>query len=400
MYNEIKISNDLYYIGGSDRRIALFENVYPLPSGVSYNSYLYLDKQTLVLDTVDNAISDLYFENIEHLLNGRKLDYLIISHVEPDHASNVGRLLLMHPETTIVTNIVAKRFLLNFFPGLDAHFLVVKEGDSLTIGNHSFRFLMAPFVHWPEVMFTYEEKEKVLFTADAFGTFGALNGDIHSSEYNFNVNEFRRYYTNIVGKYGEQVLATLKKVTNLDIKLIAPLHGPLHQDDIPYLLDLYTKWASYVSEDEDGVMIAYGSVYGNTANAADILASKITAKGLRNVVVYDVSKIDKSYLISEAFRVKTIVLASSTYNTAPFVNMEDFLHDFVAHNIQNRKIALVENGTWCPAANKNTKTILEGIANISYIGEPLTICSTLKENDNKSLDLLAEAIVKATLETE
>lgn len=394
MHNEIQISDGFYYIGGSDRRIQLFENVYPLANGVSYNSYIYLDEKTAVFNTVDNAISDVYFENIDFLLGERKLDYLIVNHMEPDHASNISELLLRHPETTIVINAIAKRFLLNFFPCIKADFLIVKEGDSLSIGKHSFSFLMAPFVHWPEVMFTYEKSEGVLFSADAFGTFGALNGDLRSSKHNFATDEFRRYYTNIVGGYGPQVLAAIKKVSSFDIKLIAPLHGPLHDDDISTLIDFYGKWASYEPEDDDGVMIVYGSVYGNTANASNILAAKLVGKGIRNIVAYDVSKTDASTLISEAFRVKTIILAASTYNGAPFVKMANFLHDLVEHKIRNRVFALIENGTWAPGAKKGMLNIIGELKDSTFIESGITINSTLKENQLKELDILANAIAE------
>ena len=395
MHTETKISESLYYIGGSDRRLALFENVYPLENGASYNSYLYLDEKTLVLDTVDESVSKVYFENIEFLLNGRKLDYLVVNHMEPDHASNIGELLLRYPDVTIVISAMAKKFLLNYFPKLEsAKFLIVKEGDKLSIGNHEFTFVMAPMVHWPEVMFTYELTEKVLFSADAFGTFGALAGNIFADLKDYDaahMAEMRRYYTNIVGKYGDQVTAVLKKAETIDIHMICPLHGPLHRGNLNLILDPYKLWATYTPEDKDGVMIAYSSVYGNTANTATYLATKLAEKGVKNLVMYDVSKTDSSYLIAESFRVNTIVLAATTYNAGVFVKMEDFLHDFANHKIRNRTIAFIENGSWAPAAKANMKKILEGL-DLTYIEKSLTIASSLKENQLPQLDEIAEAV--------
>ena len=393
MHNEILLSPGFYYIGGSDRRIHLFENVYPLENGVSYNSYLYLDEKTLVLDTVDASVSEVYYENIEFLLQGRKLDYLIVNHMEPDHAANIGELLLRHPETKIVISPMAKKFLLNYFPNIQAEFVVVNEGDKLSIGKHEFTFVSAPMVHWPEVMMTYELTEKVLFSADAFGTFGALNGDIYASPKNFDIAEARRYYTNIVGKYGDQVVAVLKKAATIEINLICPLHGPLHRGNLNPLLGYYQNWATYTPDDPDGVMIAYSSVYGHTANTAEILASKIAAKGCRNIVVYDVSKTDSSVLIAEAFRVKTIVLAATTYNAGVFVKMEDFLHDLANHKLRYRNVAFIENGSWAPAAKSNMKRILDGLEGFRYLEETLTIASALKEDQLPMLEKIAEAVV-------
>ena len=393
MHNEVQIAEGFFYIGGSDRRIHLFENVYPLENGVSYNSYLYLDEKTLVLDTVDRAVSDVFYDNLAYLLNGRPLDYLIVNHMEPDHAANIGELLLRHPETTIVISAMAKKFLLNYFPDIEANFLIVKEGDKLSIGKHEFTFVAAPMVHWPEVMFTYETTEKVLFSADAFGTFGALNGDIYASAKNFDIKEARRYYTNIVGKYGDQVVNVLKKAATIDINMICPLHGPIHVGNLNPLLGYYGNWATYSPDEKDAVMIAYSSVYGDTANASEILASKIVARGIRNVVIYDVSKTDSSVLIAEAFRVKTICLCATTYNAGVFVKMEDFLHDLANHKIRYRTIAFVENGSWAPAAKANMKRILADLEGMTYIEDSLTIASSLKKSQLPSLDKIAEAVV-------
>ena len=393
MHNEVNISNGLYYVGGSSRRLALFENVYPLTNGASFNSYLYLDEKTLLLDTVDRAVSDVFYGNLEFLLGERKLDYLIVNHMEPDHAANIGELLLRHPETTIVINPMAKKFLLNFFPDIKAEFLLVKEGDKLSIGKHEFTFVMAPMVHWPEVMMTYELTEATLYSADAFGTFGALQGDIYASPKNFDLSEARRYYTNIVGKYGPQVLAVLKKALDIPLKRICPLHGPIHQGNLTPLLNAYGCWASYTPEDKDGIMIAYSSVYGDTALAAEILAKKIVQRGLRNVVVYDVSKTDCSVLLAESFRVGTILLCATTYNAGVFIKMEDFLHDLANHKIMNRTIGFVENGSWAPAAKSNMKRILGDLEGIDYIESSLTIASALKESQLAGLDAIVEEVV-------
>lgn len=392
MHHETLISDGFYYVGGSDRRIHLFENVYPLENGVSYNSYLFLDEKTLLLDTVDRAVSDGFYENLEFLLKDRPLDYLIVNHMEPDHAANIGELLLRHPETTIVVNPMSQKFLLNYFPNIKAKFLIVQEGDTLNIGKHTFTFVMAPMVHWPEVMMTYELSEKVLFSADAFGTFGALSGDIYRNEKNFDLKEARRYYTNIVGKYGDQVVNVLKKAETLEINMICPLHGPIHKGNLNFALNPYKLWATYTPEDKDGVMIAYSSVYGDTANAVEVLANMLTKKGVKNLVVYDVSKTDSSYLVAEAFRVNTIVLAATTYNAGVFVKMEDFLHDLANHKIRNRTIAFIENGSWAPAAKANMKRILSDLQGISYIDESLTIASSLKENQLEGLEAIAEAV--------
>lgn len=398
MHCERKISDGFYYVGSSDRRLALFENVYPIPNGVSYNSYLYLDEKTVLLDTVDSSVSDVFYENIEFLLNGRKLDYLIINHMEPDHAANIGELTLRHPEVTIVVNQMSKKFLFNYFPEIKNQILVVKEGDKLNIGKHTFTFVMAPMVHWPEVMFTCEISEGVLFSADAFGTFGALNGNIFASSSTFTkeyIAEARRYYTNIVGKYGDQVVNVLKKAASIDIKMICPLHGPIYKDNLNFILNPYMNWATYSVEENDAVMICYSSVYGGTKNAVDVLEKLLSEKGITNIVTYDVSKTDSSYLIAEAFRVKTIVLASTTYNAGVFVKMEDFLHDLAAHKIRNRTFAFIENGSWAPSARLGMKNILKDLQGTTFIEESITLTSKIKPNQEEELDNLAEKIVSS-----
>ena len=397
MHNEIQLAPDFYYVGGSSRRLNLFENIYPIPKGASFNSYLYLDEKTILLDTVDSKLQDIFFETVDYLLNGRPLDYVVINHMEPDHASSLGELLARHPETTLVVNAISLRFFKNYFPKANPKTLIVKEGDKLSTGKHEFTFLTAQMVHWPEVMFTYETKDKVLFSADAFGSFGALSGDVYASPLNFDLAETRRYYANIVGKYGVQVLNVLKKVANLDVRMICSLHGPIHKGNLKPLLSVYGKWASYTPEDKDGVMVAYSSVYGGTENVANIIANKLAAKGIRNIVVYDVSTTDSSYLIAEAWRVGTIVLCATTYNAGVFIKMEEFLMDLAHHQIRNRNIAFVENGSWAPAAKSNMKKILEKLEGINAIEKEITIASRIKDSQEGDIDELVSQIAEVVL---
>ncbi len=353
MYCTRKVTDDLTWVGADDRRLACFEGVYGVPDGVSYNSYLLIDDKTVLFDTVDKAVSRTFFENVAHALGGRKLDYLVISHMEPDHAATIDELTLRHPEVTIVCNDKIKTMLGQFFSLSDTlKYHIVKEGDTLSTGKHNFTFVMAPMVHWPEVMMTYDLTDKMLFSADAFGTFGALNGHLFNDEVDFftdYLDEARRYYTNIVGKYGVQVQALLKKAATLDIRMICPLHGPVWRKDIAWFLDKYIHWATYTPED-DAVVIAYASVYGGTESAANVVASRLSEGGVRNVRVYDVSKTHVSELIGEAFRCSTIVLASITYNMDIFTPMKNLLTDLAAHNVQGRRVALIENGSWSPVA--------------------------------------------------
>ena len=398
MHCETKILDDLYYVGSSDRRLALFENVYPIPNGVSYNSYLYLDEKTALLDTVDASALDVFLENVDSLLKGRKLDYLIVDHMEPDHSACIAELCLRHIDMSIVTNAMGKKFLLNFFPDIKNEILIVKEGDRLNIGRHTFSFVMAPMVHWPEVMFTFEHSNGVLFSADAFGTFGAIDGDlfIDSNELSPSyISEARRYYANIVGKYGDQVNIALKKASSLDIKMICPLHGPIYRKGITRIVDLYKKWASYEAEDNDGVLLCYGSIYGNTKNAVDVLSNMLMNKGVKNIATYDVSKTDQSILIGETFRVKTIILASVTYNAGAFVKMEEFLHDLAAHKIRNKTFGFIENGSWAPMAKNAMKAITKDLEGCSFLQNSLTIVSKLKESQLNELEKMADEIVSS-----
>ena len=402
MYNVKKITSDMYYIGASDRRLALFENVYPIPRGVSYNSYLLLDEKTVLLDTVDRSVSDLFFENLEHVLNGRKLDYLVVNHMEPDHCGTVADVVRRYPEVKIVCNVKTVQMIKQFFDfDIDSRAVVVGEMDTLTTGRHTLAFVMAPMVHWPEAMVTYDATDKILYSADAFGTFGAINGNIFADEVNFEteyLDDARRYYTNIVGKYGNQVQSLLRKAATIEISMICPLHGPIWRKNIGRFIDKYIKWSTYTPED-NAVMIAYGSIYGNTENTANIIASKLADKGIRNIKVYDVSMTHPSVIVSEAFRCSHLVFASATYNAGIFVTMETALHDIVAHNLQNRTIAIVENGTWAPTSGSLMRGLLGKLKNNTILNDTLTINSALKENQLAQVDTLVDAIA-ATFKTE
>ena len=396
MYCVKKMTEDLYWVGGNDRRLALFENVYPIPRGVSYNAYVVLDEKTVLLDTVDHSVSPIFFENLAHVLNGRKLDYLIVNHMEPDHAATIEAVVLRYPEVTLVCNKKTAQMMKNFFSfDVDSRVHLVAEMDTLCTGKHTFAFVMAPMVHWPEVMVTYDATTKTLFTADAFGTFGALGGNLYADEVNFQtewLDDARRYYTNIVGKYGTQVQALLKKAATIEIETICPLHGPVWRKDIGWFIDKYVHWATYTPE-EDAVVIAYASVYGNTETAANILAGKLADLGVRNVKVYDVSATHASEIVSECFRASHLVFLSTTYNAGMFVNMENLVHDIVNHNLQNRTIALVENGSWAPTAGGLMRAEFSKLKNCTILDETVTIKSSLKEAQLESMDALAEAIV-------
>ncbi len=396
MYCVKKMTDDLYWVGGSDRRLALFENVYPIPNGVSYNAYLLLDEKTVLLDTVDRSIADLFFENVAHILNGRKLDYVIVNHMEPDHCAVLQDLVLRYPEVKIVCNAKTVTMIRNFFTfDIDSRAVIVKEMDTLCTGRHTFAFVMAPMVHWPEAMVSYDATTKTLFSADAFGTFGALNGNLYADEVNFKTEylaDARRYYTNIVGKYGTQVQALLKKAAAIEIETICPLHGPVWRKDIAWFLDKYVHWATYQPE-ETAVVIAYASVYGNTENAANILAGMLADKGVRNVKVYDVSATHPSYIVSECFRASHLVFLSTTYNAGMFVNMENLVHDIVHHNLQNRTIALVENGSWAPTAAGLMRAEFQKLKNCTILDEGVSIRSSLKEDQLAQMEALADALV-------
>lgn len=401
MYCTRSITNDLHWLGASDRRLALFENAYPIPRGVSYNAYLLLDEKTVLLDTVDLAVGEIFFENLEHVLQGRKLDYVVVNHVEPDHCATLGALLRRHSETQVVGNAKTITMIGQFFcSAMAENALVVKEGDVLSTGRHELTFTMAPMVHWPEAMVTYDKTDKVLFSADAFGTFGALSGNLFADELNFEkewLDDARRYYTNIVGKYGPQVQNLLKKASGLDIQYICPLHGPIWRKDVAWFLEKYQRWSSYTPEDR-GVVIAYGSVYGHTENAAAILANRLSEKGVHNIAMYDVSNTHPSVLVSEAFRCSHLVIASATYNNGIFTPMETVLMDLKAHNLQNRTVAVIENGSWAPQAGKLIRGCFEGMKNITVLEQGVTLKSSVKEEQRAALEELADRLAADILE--
>ena len=396
MQNSRKITDDLYYVGASDRKLALFENIYPIPRGTSYNSYLLLDEKTVLLDTADAAVAEQFFENVEGVLAGRKLDYLIVNHMEPDHCALIQNLVLRHPELTVVTTAKAAVMIRQFFNfDLDSRLQTVAEGGTLCTGRHTFTFVLAPMVHWPEVMFTYDTTDKILFSADAFGTFGALNGNIYADEVNFDrdwLDDARRYYINIVGKYGTQVQNVLKKAAAIDIQMICPLHGPIWRQDLGYFIGKYDTWSKYAPE-EKGVLIVYASVYGHTAAAAEKMASLLAEHGVKGIAMYDASHTHVSQLVSEAFRYSHIVLASSTYNCDIFTPMENFLTDLKAHNWQRRSVAIIENGSWGPMSGKLMRALLEQMKEINILGENVTLKSALKDEQLPALEALANAII-------
>ena len=394
MHNTVAVFEDLFYVGASDRRLSLFENVYPVPRGASYNSYLLLDEKTALFDTVDHAVSEQFLENVEHVLGGRKLDYIVVHHMEPDHSSTLSEVLLRHPEATVVCNQKIDGMLKNY--GCCAgKKLLVKEGDELSTGRHTFQFVFAPMVHWPEVMMSFDLTTGALFSADAFGTFGALGGSIWADEVDFEhdfLDDARRYYINIVGKYGVQVQNVLKKAAGLEIQYLLPLHGPLWRENIGWFVEKYLIWSSYTPE-EKGVLVVYGSVYGHTQNAAEIAASRIAQKGVK-VKVYDASMTDTSILVSEAFRYSHILFASATYNNGIFVKMEEFLSDLKAHAFQNRAYAVIENGSWAPQAGALMEAEIASFKNMKKLGEKVTILSSVNEETREKLLSLADTIAE------
>ncbi len=397
MHSTRKVTDDLIYVGGSDRRLSRFENLFPIPKGVSYNSYVLLDEKTVLFDTADESISRQYIENVVHALNGRPLDYMIVQHMEPDHCAMIDDMLRRYPEAKMVCSAKAVGMFAQFY-GTDvaARALVVKEGDKLSTGEHTLHFVMAPMVHWPEVMVTYDEKDKILFSADAFGTFGALAGNIFNDEITFDttwMNDARRYYTNIVGKYGVQVQALLKKAASLDIEMICPLHGPIWRKDLGLLLEKYQKWSTYEPEDKT-VMIAYATMYGNTENAANVLAGMLADKGVKNIAMYDVSETDVSELVAESFRCSHLVLAAPTYNSGIQPKMEAYLSDIKALNLQNRTVAVIDNGTWAATAGKQMIGMLEGMKNMTILENTISIKSALAENQLGALEALADELAK------
>ena len=398
MYCTRKITDAVTWVGGCDRRLSLFENLFPVPSGVAYNSYLILDEKTALMDTADIAILRQFMDNVLGTLDGRALDYLVVDHMEPDHCAAIDELCRRFPEMKVVGNAKTFNLMRQFYQiDLAGRTVEVKEGDSLDLGSRRLTFVMAPMVHWPEVMMAYEGTEGLLFSADAFGTFGAMNGNLFADEVNFErdwLDDARRYYTNIVGKYGPSVQTLLKKASGLDIRTLCPLHGPVWREDISWYVDKYLTWSSYEPE-EKAVMIAYGSIYGNTENAANILACKLAERGIRNIAMYDASSTHPSTIISEAFRCSHLVFASATYNGGIFSSMEHVLMDLKAHNLQNRTVALMENGSWGVLSGKQMKEIIGSMKNMTILEQMVTVKSSLKESQMEELDSMADAIAES-----
>lgn len=393
-----KVIDDLYWVGANDHRLALFENIHPIPRGVSYNSYVLLDKRTVLFDTVDWSVCRQFLENIEAVLKGRQLDYLVINHLEPDHAACIEEILLRYPKIKIISNEKAFMMMRQFGFHIDERIEEVKEGDTKSFGKHVVTFVSAPMVHWPEAMVTFDTTSGVLFSADAFGSFGALDGKLFNDEVNFErdwIDDARRYFTNIVGKYGPHVQALLKKASGIDIKIICPLHGPVWHSNLGYFLDKYDKWSRYEPE-EKGVMIVYASMYGNTESAATILASKLVEKGLTNLVMYDVSNTHVSYLISETFRLSHVVLASVTYNLGIYPMMHNYLMDMKALNLQKRTFAIIENGSWACKSGTLIREFLENeVRDMTVLDEKLTLNSTMNEDNLSDMEVLADSIIKS-----
>ena len=390
-----KVTEDLYWVGGNDRRLALFENIHPIPRGVSYNSYLLLDEKTVLFDTVDWSIGRQFLENVQAVLNGRNLDYLVINHMEPDHGASIEEIILRYPDVKIISTEKSFMLMRQFGFNIDGRIEEVSEGDTKSFGKHEVTFIAAPMVHWPEAMVTFDNTNGVLFSADAFGSFGALDGKLFNDEVDFErdwIDDARRYYTNIVGKYGPHVQSLLKKASGIDIKMICPLHGPVWRTNLGYFLDKYDKWSKYEPE-EKGVMIVYASMYGNTESAVESLATKFVEKGIKNVVMYDVSSTHVSNLISETFRVSHVVLASVTYNLGIYPPMHNYLMDMKALNLQNRTFAIIENGSWACRSGNLMREFLEGMRDMTVLDDKVTLVSSMKEDNITDMDILVDSVM-------
>lgn len=385
----VTISDSVKYIGVDDTTIDLFESQYVVPEGVSYNSYVILDEKVALMDTVDKRGMEQWEKNLLSALDGRTVDYLIVQHLEPDHAGSIARLVELFPDVTLVGNAKTFSMLPQFFDiPLEGHTLTVKEGDTLSLGEHTLTFIMAPMVHWPEVMVSYESKEKILFSADGFGKFGALS----KTENDDWACEARRYYFNIVGKYGAPVQTLLKKAASLDIATICPLHGPILKENLGYYLDTYNTWSSYEPEDR-GILIAYASIHGNTGEAAKKLAEILKEKGAEKVVVSDLAREDMAEVIEDAFRYDRMILAAASYDGGVFPCMQDFLHHLQSKAYQNRKVGIMENGSWAPTAARTMKSVLESLKNVEIVEPVVTIRSTMKDSDIPNMEQLADAML-------
>lgn len=399
MHNVRKIVDDLYWVGANDRRLTLFENIHPIPRGVSYNSYLLLDKKTVLFDTVDWSVARHLIENIEYLLDGRELDYLVINHMEPDHAASIEEITLRYPKVTVIST--EKAFYLMHQFGFKLENIKkeeVKEGDTKKFGKHEVVFIEAPMVHWPEAMVTFDTTNGVLFSADAFGSFISLDGKLFNDEVNFDrdwIDEARRYYTNIVGKYGPHVQHLLKKAAGAPITTFCPLHGPVWRTDLGYLLDKYDKWSRYEPE-EKGIVLAYASMYGNTEAAADLLASKLVQKGITNIKMYDVSSTHVSYLISDVFKYSHLILACPTYNLGIYPVMHNFIMDMKALNLQKRTVAILENGSWACKSGSLIQEIFETeLKDMNVLNEKVTLTSATNSVNVDEMDALVDALVES-----
>lgn len=397
MHNIRKINDDIYYLGASDRRIELFENVYPVSQGMSYNSYLILDEKTCLMDSVDESVRGQFLENLQYALNGRNLDYMVVQHMEPDHCSIVPELFRMYPDMKLVASLQAFKMMENFYSlQTEERRLVVKEGDTLKLGKHTLKFIAAPMVHWPEVLMTYDVTDKILFSADAFGSFGAMSGNIFADEIDWDKDfkdEARRYYVNIVGKYGLQTQNVLKKASTLDIQMICPLHAHIWRKDLSTIISLYDTWSKYEAE-KDSVVIFYGSIYGNTQNAAEILAMQLAENGIENVEVFDTSKTHVSFLVSKAFEYKTLVFAAATYNAEIFDTVQNLITELKNHNLANRRIGLIENGSWAPVAASKMKAQLETFKNMEVVEPVVKVVSSVTDKNVEELSVLAKELMK------
>lgn len=392
-----KVTEDLFWVGGNDKRLHLFENIHPIEDGVSYNSYLLLDEKTVLFDTADWSVGRQFIENVEYVLNGRKLDYMVINHMEPDHCASMEEIILRYPDVKIVSTEKSLMLMHQFNYTVDENFIQVAEGDTMSFGKHNVVFVEAPMVHWPEAMVTFDTTDGVLFSADAFGSFKSLDGALFADEVDFDgewINEARRYYTNIVGKYGPEVMDLLKKAQTIDIKIICPLHGPVWRKDIGYILDKYIHWATYTPE-EKGVLLCYASMYGNTENAAHILATKLHEKGMHKVHMYDVSKTHVSYLIGEAFKYSHLALLSVTYNLNVFPAMDNFVQDMKRLNLQKRVVAVVENGSWAPQASVLINETLDEMKQMTVLNEEVSVLSSVSKMTESELDSLADSIIES-----
>lgn len=394
-----KINEDLYWVGAEDRRLELFENLFPIPRGIAYNSYLIKDEKNVLLDTVDYSVGRQFLENVKYVLDGEDLDYLIINHMEPDHCSLIEELTYKYPKMKIICNNQTIRMLKQFYNfDVDSKVEIVKEGQTIKTGKHEFQFIMAPMVHWPEVMITYDMTDKILFSADAFGSFGALNGNIFNDDTDFEkewLPDARRYYTNIVGKYGPQVQALLKKATSVEIKMICPLHGVIWRNNLEYIIDKYDKWSRYEPE-ENSVLIVYSSVYGNTENVVNTLSNYLGENGIKNIAVYDSSNTDVSCLVSESFKYSNIVIAATTYNLGLFPAIEEYLLDIKRQNLQNRTVSIIESSTWVPGiVTKEISKILSEMKDIEILEKTYSIKSSAKDNEYEYIKTIGDEIIQS-----